>query len=80
MSKLVKLNFALTVNKTVLGWDSLSHHCRNISSSSCKPFNGGIQKCTVRDSWKTKLVLVFFSRPMNVSKCMKNKQESSGKY
>ena len=32
------------VNKTVFGWDSLSHHCRNLSSNSCKQFNGGIQK------------------------------------
>ena len=32
------------VNKTVYEWVRLSHHCRNLSSNSCKPFNAGIQK------------------------------------
>ena len=29
----------------VLGWDSLPHHCRNLSNRTCKLFNGGIQMC-----------------------------------
>ena len=28
-----KINFELIVNKIMLGWDSLSHHCRNSKGS-----------------------------------------------
>ena len=31
------------VNKPVLWWDSLSHHCRNLLNRTCKLFNRGIQ-------------------------------------
>ena len=33
------------MKKTVFGWVRLSHHCRNLSSNRCKPFNKGIKKC-----------------------------------
>ena len=39
-----KINVEVMVTKTVFEWVRLSHHCRNLSSNSCKPFNAGIQK------------------------------------
>ena len=38
-----KVSFGLMVNKIVFGWDSLSHHCTNLSNRTCTLFNGNIQ-------------------------------------
>ena len=44
------------VNKTVLGWYSLSHHCRNLSKSTCKLFNRGIQMCRTGQYLKVNII------------------------
>ena len=45
-----KIYFGLMGNKTVLGWDSLSHHCRNLSNMTCNYLIRGFTFASL--SWK----------------------------
>ena len=47
------------MNKTALGWDSISHNCRNLSNKTCKYLIRGFKCCNLCQT-----LLVKFESPV----------------